>query len=69
MAQSTTFKLKPYHAASVNDDDTVVDAANMYAEGGRRGCSVLEQVLVVLWTILAAIPISVSDSHAADMHA
>ena len=62
MAQSTTFKLKPCHPASVNDDDTVVDAANMYAAtvSGRRGCSVLEQVLVVLWAILAAIPISVS---------
>ena len=33
MAQSTTFKLKPYHAASVGDDDTVVDEANIYAEG------------------------------------
>ena len=63
--------MKPYHAASVDDDDTVVDAANMYAatESGRRGCSVLEQVLVVLWAILAAIPISVSDSNAADMNA
>ena len=33
MAQSTTFELKPYHAASVDDDDTVVDEANIYAEG------------------------------------
>jgi hypothetical protein len=33
VAQSTTFRLKPYHAASDDDDDSVVDEANAYAEG------------------------------------
>ena len=33
VAQSTTFRLKPYHAASDNDVDSVVDEANAYAEG------------------------------------
>ena len=33
VAQSTTFRLKPYHAASDDDVDSVVDEANAYAEG------------------------------------
>jgi hypothetical protein len=35
VAQSTTFRLKPYHAAGDEDDDSVVDEANAYAEGSR----------------------------------
>ena len=33
VAQSKPFKLRPYHAASVVDDDTVIDEANADAEG------------------------------------
>jgi hypothetical protein len=32
VAQSTTFRLKPYDAASDDDNDSVVDEANAYAE-------------------------------------
>ena len=33
VAQSTTFRLKPYDTASDDDDASVVDEANAYAEG------------------------------------
>ena len=33
VAQSTTFRLKPYDASSDDDNDSVVDEANAYAEG------------------------------------
>ena len=33
VAQSTTFRLKPYDIASDDDDASVVDEANAYAEG------------------------------------
>ena len=52
VAQSTTFRLKPYHAASDDDDDSVVDEAhdeanaNAYAEGSVLRSAALKHVPV-----------------------
>ena len=58
VAQSTSFKLKPYHATRADDEDSVVNVAHTYAE--TIGFSLM-LILVVLWTTqVAALTIPVT---------